>query len=800
MKENQKPAWVWGSGSQIAPHQLRIYPLRALGGSALVGALVFLASFSLLSIMPPNAIPATPGAVALACLKIILWAASKGHLFPSAGPFNLHALSTGASIAKALGALGLAALASKKIWSLSTVPRDGYEHVRGTRMHTGKAAEKIMRAVFAGEKMRLIWPGVAKTSPVNVGNGYLVLGSPGSGKTSIILPYVAGLMADGEKLLSLDVKNEQAQKLGPKAHILAPWREGSLYLDISRDVTTKSQAQMLADILIPVPESGKDKIWQAAANAVGAALILDLVETKPQKWNWTDLANQLDKTVEEWAALMPPNTAKILQGAAETSASVAFNVVTELQTLRAVADMFDECKRFGGKPFSVRGWLEKKNYPVRQVILCYSDAYEKTVGFLIPFIVNYIAKQIEWLPNNTSDPKHIILDEFAQLPMIAMLPKLYEIGRSKGFCTLLAVQDWQQVKEKYGENRAGVIFSNATIKIIARTSASHAQKELAELMGTHEVAILSQSMSSGNGSGAPSVSQTYQEKTIPHVMPGELESNLGPHSFKTVRGSMRPTKIRALLRKDNGDLFTLDWPIVDFPELRAEPAPLPSHYANAELVRKHLRDAAGEPLGLAVRAAYKVAGMTARELAALLYSDRVLTVEQWKQAQKNADQLLNSLPTVHDEEAPGGPATPTQETPATLAQVREVEPAQHAQAHPMMAPTMRDERPSIDDLITSHRDANGAQVFEGLKPEEQPRPAAEAEALTDLASLAALDKLSGHAQAVEVGKIVIETLDALEEKQAPEAVQTAIGGGGDDEELARMAKNLAKLRRHKSQQ
>jgi len=648
-----------------------------------------------------------------------------------------------------------------------------------------------------------IHPDYTEVARAQLGNGTLVLGSPGSGKTSIILPYIKKLKAAGEKTITLDVKNEQPQKLGNDVHILAPWVHGSLVLDIAKDITTKAGAQLLADALLRVPDSGKDKVWAAAANSVGASLILDLIKNKPQAWTWTDLADQLDKSVEEWAALMQahtPSSAKILEGAAETSASVAFNVVTELRSLRAVADMFSEAERFGGKRFSVRQWLHDKNYPIRQVVLCSSAEYASAVGFIVPLIVNYIATQIERMPEGTSDPKNIILDEFAQLPIIASIAKIYELGRSKGLNMLLAVQDWAQVEQKYGEHGAAIIFSNASIKVIARTSVSHSRDKIAQLLGSREVSVLSQSHSSGSGAGAPSVSQTYQEKTIPLVMPGELESELGPHSFvpNPIPGKDPiPTKIRAILRPMSGDIFYLDWPVVHFPQLRGEPRLLPSHHEDAELVRHIMRDTA-TPLGKRVQTAYKRANITVRDLAALLYSDSILTPRQWKEAQKNATQLLNSLPTIHDEEEPGDAAAPAEETPATLAQVREVEPAHDAPAHPMMAPTTRSGRQSIDELITDHRDERGVKVFEGLKPEDQPRPATEADALTDVATLATLEKLGGSARAVEVGKIVVETLEALEEKQAPEAIQTEIG---DEEERRRqhVAKFLAGLKRKPQQ-
>jgi hypothetical protein len=618
-----------------------------------------------------------------------------------------------------------------------------------------------------------IHPDYTNVSRAQLGNGCLVFGSPGSGKTSIILPYVVRLIEADEKLLALDVKNEQVQKLG-NVHFLAPWLRGSLILDIGKDVTTASDAKALADVLIRVPDSGKDKIWAAAANAVCYALILDLVKTRPQAWDWQDLASQLDKSLEEWAALMrehAPATAKILEGAAETSASVAFNVITELRNLRTVADMFAEAERFGGRRFSLRKWIADKNYDIRQIVLCSSDEFGAVVGFIVPFIVNYIATKIGRMPDGGGDPKNIILDEFAQLPLIAFIAKLYEIGRSKGLNTLLAVQDWEQVIQTYGEHFANIIFSNASIKVIARTSASHGQECLAKRMGGRDVAILSQSNSSGNGATAPSVSQTYQRLTLDHVLAGELESELGPHSFipnpDSPKGDKIPTKIRAILRPMSGNMFYLDWPLIRLPEVRKTPELLPSHHPDVELIREILRDGS-LPLGDRALAAYKRTGMSARELAALMFSDGMLSAKQWEDANKGAKSaagVLNSLP--H----------------SGRAQRNEEATSPPGRAHEMAAASMRDQAPEE------------GKRFEGLAPDPQ-QPAiesAESDALADVAGLAVVESLGGNALAVELGKVALEVIDALSEKQAPEPVQTQIGDGPSDPQASKRAALRARL-------
>lgn len=659
--------------------------------------------------------------------------------------------------------------------------------------------------------VRFIHPLFKDVARSQLGNGMLIFGSPGSGKTSIITPYAKQLIDDGEKLLMLDKKAEQRQKLG--IPFLAPHLRGSVVLDIGDTITTKAQCQMLADRLIVVNEGDKNKVWQAAANSVGAALIYDLAQTKPGAWDWSDLADQLELSVEKWIELMErvaPESAKILQGAAETSASVAFNVITSLRSLRAVADQFTEAKKFGGKTFNIRRWLHEKNYHLRQVILQVDDEYSASMGFIVPFIIEYIASQLGQLPESIDDPKNIFLDEFAQLPAMPSLRILFELGRSKGFNLLLALQDWAQVKERYGEHVAAIFFSNASIKIIARTSVGHSQAELAQLMGTREVAMVNISHSHGGGShgSTPSTSTTLATATMPLLLPSELESTIGPHSYipnPVPGGDKIPTRIRAYLRPMSGDMFLLDWPVVRFPQKAPAPSRLPGHHRNAELFRSFMRDSSRPP-SERIRAAVacKTLGMTWQDVAGLLYSDDWLTDEEWhkrdiKNARQTVERALKAL------DARGEPKRVKRQRAQAIAEtvtVMEAEP----EAAPTAESTMGGEF-DIDDLIRDHRDEHGQKVytgtgptlrFEGMQERAASAPGTLAHAAAELAHVAhvaehVLPHAAEAAHGLTLAAHAIEAIELLAPKHEPAPIMTPTTPSDADGNAAKASPLLARL-------
>lgn len=147
--ENDPPVvWCWGNDSYLANHVRRVYPLRFAGGFACVLLFVGAAAFAALSKLPPFALAEPPARIAGAALQVIAWKASAGHLWPDSGPRLLAALApVGAGLAvaaKAILAAGCGGFAGWKIARSAMTPRDGYRHIRGTRLYKGGEAVRIL--------------------------------------------------------------------------------------------------------------------------------------------------------------------------------------------------------------------------------------------------------------------------------------------------------------------------------------------------------------------------------------------------------------------------------------------------------------------------------------------------------------------------------------------------------------------------------------------------------------------------------------------------------------------------------
>jgi hypothetical protein len=617
----------------LAPHIKRRRPLSFAVVFSMIIFGVSLTAFSLLVSHAPFASSTSFGDAFGIGAKVIAWALTAGKLWPSFVPQTLAGIAASpialAIEVKAIVSIAIGGFLAWHAAKGALVPRDEYEHVRGAMLYRDKEAFNALKSKLAPGKEPYFVPGVT-VGRAELGNGCLCFGSPGSGKTSIWLPQIKASLDRDEFFMSLDVKKEQIQKLGDKVHFLGPWLRGSLILDIGSDLTTFAQAEAFANNLIRVdPTDAKGKVWQSAANAVFSCLVKKLVKDKPLAWTWRDLSNLLDQDVASWLEIVreiDESQAKILDVAETTQSGIVFNLATELRNLKVIADLFVESEKFGGKRFSIREWMTNNNYEYKGVVLVFDRENSAAVGFLIPFVLDYIGQMISGLKNDTSHPRTFYLDELPQLAPVGSLREFYEVGRSKGLMAVVSCQDFSQLELSYGKMVAEVLYSNASIKIIAKTTASQAQRKLAESFGLRDVSYKSVSQSTNGGGGSMSSSMSIQDKSVPVILPGQLGTELGPVGrVSDGKGGFRPKAIRALLAPMSGDLYMLDWPIIPMSEIRKEPKPLPSQHKLTNFVRLFMRKK-GLTLGERIAAARqglkdKELTMTDFDLLTLLYSD-----------------------------------------------------------------------------------------------------------------------------------------------------------------------------------
>ncbi len=389
---------------------------------------------------------------------------------------------------------------------------------------------------------------------------FWMIGSVGSGKTVAITALVDSVLeristgAGNDKVLIYDNKGDFTSTLNSNFAFLAPWDARSMVWDIARDCTNSQDARELAAYIIP---EGHDPMWHQAARQILAAVIQKLQTEMPGRWTWTDLHRVACSPQEELLALIKrfaPEALNFIQSESKTTDGILINLGSSLTDVAVLAKVWGSTS--SAKRFSLSQWLLDPNPEHRVLVLQGSGRYlEMTKGY-VQAAISLLAGRINSaeLPDDSQRRVWLFLDEFPQLGKLDRVGSIIAVGRSKGVCCVLGVQDASQIMEIYGEHAGKAWPAMIKTQIIARTNPGETADYIAKMM----------------------VGYATIERTIMHL--GELQP---PKTEQQL--VIEPSEIADYLGPDNtgvkamvlgfGDAHILHWPFTDYPKRRASVVP-----------------------------------------------------------------------------------------------------------------------------------------------------------------------------------------------------------------------------------
>lgn len=233
----------------------------------------------------------------------------------------------------------------------------------------------------------------------------------------------------------------------------------------------------------------------------------------------------------------------------KSSDSVYFSLIANLSFLRQLAQAWPES--IGG--LSLRNWIQDDSDEKPILLLQASKAFPTISDAYICAVLNILSKLI--LSPTFSDSStrriHFILDEIAQIPYIDQLKNLAALGRAKGACIWLGIQDFDLLVDEYGQHEVNSLISMMQTKVILSMGSGTGADFASKLIGDRE--IFTQDFDE-NGKRIP-ITQTQRL-----VAPSEISQLPQPTLEHGIQGWMTITGWDAVLR--------LTWPITKFPKVR----------------------------------------------------------------------------------------------------------------------------------------------------------------------------------------------------------------------------------------
>ena len=352
----------------------------------------------------------------------------------------------------------------------------------------------------------------------------MIIGSTGSGKTTIIRELLYSIHCRGEKAIIVDVKGDYIEKAYREDMrtdiILNPLDKRSRNWSIFKETTALTGFATIAKALIPV--DSKDPTWTEAARAVFTEMANSYAGANLSLAEFTDKILKTDIKVLE-AILKKTYAGKIINTEIEKAAlSVMMVMSSYLRPLKLY--------RSNENCFSIRDWIleDTWNKEHRQHGFLFLSSRAEAKRDLNPIItaqVDIAINAMRSMGNSSSRPKiWFILDELGYFD--TAIPNLIDgltTARSYGGCFVLGTQDITTVSKIYSRERAETITNNCRTKIFMNVEGAETARWCSNNSGVGEVEEWSESFSYGAHEMRDGQSATKIKRMKAAVLDGEFQ-------------------------------------------------------------------------------------------------------------------------------------------------------------------------------------------------------------------------------------------------------------------------------------
>ncbi|MHB8257813.1 MAG: type IV secretion system DNA-binding domain-containing protein [Acidiferrobacterales bacterium] len=483
------------------------------------------------------------------------------HLLLRYGP--ILPVSGGWAPAACAGAL--AVVLGVGMWRLAT--RENERHMRGIQITRNPRAATLALKPRRGEVLGIALHPMIRISMHQECKHIMVIGGAGSGKTTILWPVLNEIVARGDRCLIFDFKGDFTSSLPGAITLLAPCDARSARWLVGADIETRLEAEALTETLIPLPAGGDGPIWARGARGLCLGLISHLQSTKPELWDFSDLARAASETLSDYKKLVqiierehPPAKAYLMGRDSKTTLGFLAELAGALMHVINLGVASAAASPKAGT-WSVKGWLKSGSRFPRTVVLGYRPASKELSQAFVASIIEQVVRQIASMPDCKPDRRRIwlILDEVPQAGRVPSISDALVTLRSKGARVILGLQSVAQIEQAYDRHVATIWASSTATKIICAVQSPADQRWASDLVGEREVERYHGQTQMSAGAGAASRSSSWHRSREPVMMPSQFGQVLGIQK----RGP------RAILL-GGGTAAMLDWPFPDVKMLRKD--------------------------------------------------------------------------------------------------------------------------------------------------------------------------------------------------------------------------------------
>ncbi len=383
----------------------------------------------------------------------------------------------------------------------------------------------------------------------------LVLGSTGSGKTTMVIDSIAEILArtrDKPSMIIADPKAElyvrHAKSLERRGYCVkvvdvrnpynsTRWNPLTVAYDLRQEAkqTSKEQAQILEDDAYDIihdiamaicPVTNKDEqLWErGAANFVTGCLLAMLYDERitREQYNFFNLAKltslkdiSLHRYFRDCKNAQARDLANQVLKAPDKTRASYFSTIADKMS------MFHDnsvCAFTSQNEVNFEEMTEKPVALFLQIPDEKQSRYSIASLFISQAYKNLVAVANKFPSKKLPRPVLFLLDEAGNLPPIKNLAQMITVGRGRNIFSLLVFQSYSQLFELYGTHNAETIRGNCNVQIFIGTNDAKTTQEFSQLCGNYSVSTTSV----GTNPKDRDLSSHISIKERPLIYPSEL--------------------------------------------------------------------------------------------------------------------------------------------------------------------------------------------------------------------------------------------------------------------------------------
>jgi type IV secretory pathway TraG/TraD family ATPase VirD4 len=337
----------------------------------------------------------------------------------------------------------------------------------------------------------------------------IILGAPGSGKTTYLVTQILDWMESGQSFVATDIKpeiwailkyNGMFEKYGYKDWVFNPTDINSDHYNIFSEVKDSSEFNEVLNIIIADTDSADAKVFNDNARRLLKAILIEL-GGKASLPNAQKFINSMDDNAELLKTLRQSDNETVSSIAKDiTRTAKSDNLLASIMTAVSKAFDFLDDERIrqtiseNADGFYLKDVLMK---PKQAVFLQFDQQYKSSTATLFGAMVAHTMRILQ--ANQNRGAVFLALDEIINCAPIPKFTDLLNTIRSANMPTFLYLQSLEGLNRLYGLNADKLFLGSSNYKVVFKIGDISTAEEFSKLIGKTETTYFSYSESSSDG-------------------------------------------------------------------------------------------------------------------------------------------------------------------------------------------------------------------------------------------------------------------------------------------------------------